>query len=210
MKMISNSLYIISVGSNDILDPFRLGTNVSKEALIPLLQSTFAQHLQNLYDMGARKFGIITVGPVGCCPSMRAMNKTQTGEGGCLRKANDLAIAFHNSIDTSLKYMSSKLPQFKYSLANSYSMGKFVLKGHLSYGFNDTINACCGFGNYNGEGFCDKEKDPILCSDRHNHLFWDLYHLSQSATNLSAISMYYGFLDFVKPINFMDLAKIQL
>ncbi|XP_065854931.1 GDSL esterase/lipase At2g23540-like [Euphorbia lathyris] len=188
---------------------------------------------QKLYDMGARKFGIITAGPLGCCPSMRAMNKSMTGEGGCLRPANDLARAFHKYVDDMLQIMSSRLPEFKYSLANSYTMGKFILSNHQSYGmyplmflqllncenqkqnkfhvgFNDIVNACCGSGNYNGEGFCDIEKDPILCGDRENHLFWDLYHLSQSATNLSAKSLYYGFLNFVKPITFKQLSEIQV
>lgn len=99
--------------------------------------------LQDLYKLGARKFGIVTVGPIGCCPSMRAMNKTATGEGGCLRPANDLALAFYKSVDIMLKNISTQLRDFKYSLADSYTMSKFILKNYQGYGtFTTYLHQC--------------------------------------------------------------------
>lgn len=71
-----------------------------------------------LYNLGARKFGIISVPPIGCCPSQRIYNST----GGCLEIENTFARAFHSSLDALLKKLTSKLSGLKYSLGNSYEM----------------------------------------------------------------------------------------
>ncbi|KAF2306322.1 hypothetical protein GH714_016430 [Hevea brasiliensis] len=81
-KIISNSLDIFSVGSNDILDPVRLGTNLTME-LLAVIRLTCHQHRKNLYNMGGRKFAIIPAAPIGCCPFSRAINKNGGGDGGC-------------------------------------------------------------------------------------------------------------------------------
>ncbi|OAY57626.1 GDSL esterase/lipase At5g45670 [Manihot esculenta] len=207
-KLLSNALYIFSVGSNDILDPIRLGTNLTDKLLCDL-RSSYRQHLENLYNMGARKFGIIAAAPIGCCPFSRALNKSMGGAGGCLREPNDFARAFYKAIDTLLCTMSSEFPDMKYSLANSYKMTQYVLK-HPYLGFNETKKACCGSGYDNGEGGCNKTQNPNLCKNRNKYLFWDLYHPSQAATALSAITLYNGNLDFIKPMNFSLLAQLQL
>lgn len=70
--------------------------------------------LKSLYNLGARKFGIIGVPPVGCCPSQRIHNITR----GCFEIENTFALAFHSSLDTLLKKLSCKLSGMKYSLGN--------------------------------------------------------------------------------------------
>ena len=57
---------------------------------------------QDLLDLGARKFGIISVRPIGCCPSHRIYNAT----GECLEELNDQARAFHATVDSLLRNLS--------------------------------------------------------------------------------------------------------
>lgn len=76
------------------------------------------ESLKSLYNLGARKFGIISVPPIGCCPSQRIFNVT----GGCFEIENTFARAFHSSLDALLKKLSCKLSGMKYSLGNSYEM----------------------------------------------------------------------------------------
>ncbi len=58
---------------------------------------------QGLLNLGARKFGIISVPPIGRCPSQRIYNAT----GGCLEELNDHARAFHAMLDSLLYKLSS-------------------------------------------------------------------------------------------------------
>ncbi|KDP43725.1 hypothetical protein JCGZ_22352 [Jatropha curcas] len=209
-KNLSNSLFILSVGSNDILDPVRLGINVTKEQLMTNLQSAYYQHLKDLYNLGARKFGILVAAPLGCCPFSRALNKSLGGNGGCLRTVNEFARRFYHIVYAVLQRMTSEFPEMKYSLGNMYNMTNFVMKNPRSFGFKETKEACCGSGDYNGVGFCNEAQSPNLCKNRKEYLFWDLYHPSEAATNLSALALYYGDSPFVKPINLRQLAEIQI
>ncbi|KAJ9146901.1 hypothetical protein P3X46_029116 [Hevea brasiliensis] len=195
-KIISNSLDIFSVGSNDILDPVRLGTNLTME-LLAVIRLTCHQHRKNLYNMGGRKFAIIPAAPIGCCPFSRAINKNGGGDGG----------SFYTAVDTLLQNMSLEFPEMKYSLGNVYKMTKYIFK---NYRFNETKKACCGSGDYNGVGYCNKAQNPNLCENRDKCLFWDLYHPSQAATLLSASTLYNRESYYMKPMNFSLLAQLQL
>ncbi|XP_048231043.1 GDSL esterase/lipase At4g16230 [Ricinus communis] len=207
-KDLSKSIFILSVGSNDILDPFRLGTNLTKDHLMATLHPVFHQHLKNLYDLGARRFGILPAAPIGCCPYSRALDKSEGGDGACMTEPNEFARAFYIIVDSLLESMSSELPEMKYSLGNVYKMTKFIFKNYRSYGFKEIRKACCGSGDYNGVGYCNEAQKPNLCKNRKDHLFWDLYHPSEAATNLSALTLYYGDNKYMKPINFHMLANV--
>lgn len=84
---------------------------------------------QTLYNLGARKFGIISIAPIGCCPSQRIFNAT----GGCLEELNDDAIAFHSRLDALLYKLSSEYEGIKYSLGNSYEMTMNVIQNPLPF-----------------------------------------------------------------------------
>ncbi|CAL5402330.1 unnamed protein product [Camellia sinensis] len=71
--------------------------------------------LQTLYNFGAKKFGIIGVLPIGCCPAQRRYNATR----GCQERLNDFARAFHFALDTLMRKISTELPEMKYSLGNT-------------------------------------------------------------------------------------------
>ena len=73
---------------------------------------------QGLLNLGARKFGIISVPPIGCCPSQRIYNAT----GGCLEELNDHARAFHAMLDSLLCKLSSEFEGMEYPLGNVYEI----------------------------------------------------------------------------------------
>jgi hypothetical protein len=58
---------------------------------------------------------------------------------------------------------------------------------------------------HNGEGICDKNAN--LCLNRHEYLFWDLFHPTMTASKLAALTLYAGEPRFVSPINFKQLAE---
>ncbi|XP_071691404.1 GDSL esterase/lipase At5g33370-like [Rutidosis leptorrhynchoides] len=198
-KLIAKSLIAISVGSNDIFDYFKDRSTVDPDVFINSLMSAYEFHINELYDLGVRKFGIISVAPIGCCPSQRLYNAT----GGCLEIENTFAQIFYSSLYTLLHKLSSSLPDFKYSLANSYEMTINVINHPQLFNLTSIDKACCGEGLLNAENGCNPKAN--LCSNRNNYLFWDLYHPTQYAYELAAITIYNGGPQFVTPINFAQL-----
>jgi len=85
--------------------------------------------LQKLYELGARKFGILSIPPIGCYPVV-----TSTNEGNCVKPLNDFAVAFYKATQTLLQKLSLELQGFEYSLGNTYAMFTTMLKHPLVFG----------------------------------------------------------------------------
>ncbi|XP_009593843.2 GDSL esterase/lipase At5g33370-like isoform X1 [Nicotiana tabacum] len=204
-KLLANAFYLISVGSNDFFDQFRYNYNISAPELITYLSDTFANHLQNLYDLGARKFGIVSIPTIGCCPAIRSV----TPGGACNETLNDFAQSFYNTTLSLLQEFSSTNPGVKFSLGNSYLMTKGVIDNAVASGFEEVESACCGTGPSKGSSKCTPKSD--LCEKRDKYLFWDWFHPTQKASEMAALSLLYATgQEFVTPLNFSTLASIQL
>lgn len=199
-NILAKSMIAISIGSNDIFNYFEIRSTVDPVVFINSLMTAYECHINDLYDLGARKFGIISVAPIGCCPSQRIHNTT----GGCLEIENTFARAFYSSLDALLKKLTSKLPGMKYALGNSYEMTINVIDHPQLFNFKSVDKACCGEGLLNAEKTCTPQAN--LCSERDRYLFWDLYHPTQYASQLAAATLYNGGPQFVTPINFAQLA----
>lgn len=86
-------------------------------------------------------------------------------------------------------------------------MLKSRVSNNLSVNFSDFTEvetACCGAGKFNGESFCEPKAN--LCLNREEYLFWDLFHPTQAASKLAALTLFGGPPRFVAPINFSQLA----
>ncbi|XP_076956417.1 GDSL esterase/lipase 6-like [Bidens hawaiensis] len=200
MHILAKSVISISTGSNDIFAYFENKSKVDPDVFTNSLITAYECHINALYNLGARKFGIISIPPIGCCPSQRINN----GTGGCLEIENTFARAFHSSLDTLLKKLSYKLPDMKYALGNSYEMTINVIDHPQLFNFTSIDTACCGEGWLNAERSCTP--DANLCSNRDEYLFWDLNHPTRYASELAAVTLYSGGKQFVTPINFAQLA----
>lgn len=85
--------------------------------------------MQALLELGARKFGIISLPSIGCCPSHRLYNPN----GGCLEELNDHARVFHTIIESLLFRLSKEYQGMKYSLGNAYEMTINVIDNPLPF-----------------------------------------------------------------------------
>ncbi|KAK4261671.1 hypothetical protein QN277_004634 [Acacia crassicarpa] len=204
---LSKALFIISVGANDLLE-FSI-TNKSSITLGPqqylaALQFDYYTQIRNLYALGARRFGIISVAAIGCCPAVRATNYG----GECAEEVNQLAIGLNSATFSTLEKLRYDLRDFKYSFGNSFEMSSAVLKGPAKFGIKETNKACCGVGKLNGEGPCLKAINAELCEDRNEFLFWDWFNPTDKTSKLAASSLFDGPSNFAFPINFRQLAHI--
>ncbi|KAL0346813.1 UNVERIFIED_CONTAM: GDSL lipase [Sesamum calycinum] len=123
-EVISNAVYFFSMGSNDYL--------------VDILE---------LYEKGARKFGFLSLCPLGCLPVMRALNP-KAGEGGCFEQANSLALAHNNALKTLLNNLHYLLKDFKYCNSDFYNWLQDRINNPSHYGLKEGVNACCGSGPY--------------------------------------------------------------
>lgn len=85
--------------------------------------------MQTLLNLGARKLGIISIAPIGCCPAQRLFNAT----GGCIEELNDHAKAFHSKLDVLMNKLSAEFQGLKYSLGNAFEMTINVIQNPLAF-----------------------------------------------------------------------------
>ncbi|KAF4350558.1 hypothetical protein G4B88_030091 [Cannabis sativa] len=199
MKYISESLYFLSIGSNDIFGYFHSQSSIPKSEFLSSLIFAYQKHLKSLLNLGAKKFGIISVPPIGCCPSQRAFNETG---GGCLEELNQHSEDFHVMLGALLNNLSSECKDMKYSLGNAFEMTINIIKNPTPFNFTEVKAPCCG----DGESFCIPHAK--LCPNRHEYLFWDLFHPTETASELAAVTLFSGPPSFVYPINFAQLAEV--
>ncbi|KAJ0711548.1 putative triacylglycerol lipase [Helianthus annuus] len=100
--LLQKSIYLISIGSNDLVEYALTHSPSDSKQFIANLTQAYATHLTNLYNLGARKFAIIGIPPIGCCPAARVFNDT----GGCLEVLNDGARLFYKSMQSLLTEFS--------------------------------------------------------------------------------------------------------
>ena len=159
--------------------------------------------MQELYELGARKLGIINVGPVGCVPRVRVLNAT----GGCADGMNQLAAGFDAALESLLAGLAAKLPGMAYSLADSFGLA--ARTDQLAAGFVNADSACCGGGRLGAEAPC--LPNATVCANRDQHAFWDAVHPSQRGAMLTAQNFYDSRPGrYTAPINFKQLAQTSL
>ncbi|XP_072958035.1 GDSL esterase/lipase At5g55050-like [Typha angustifolia] len=197
---LSRSLFFISSGSNDMFE-YSLNGEGDDTAFLVNLTSSYKNHLKALYHLGARKFGIASVPPLGCCPSQRVRKPT----GECYEVLNDISRTSYAAIGAMLKELQMDLPEMKYAFGNAYKIVSYVLQDPQPLHFKELKVACCG-GPYNGSYACNQTLP--LCANRTEHLFWDWFHPTQAASEMAAETLFTANKNFVTPINFQQLAEL--
>ncbi|KAK1261377.1 GDSL esterase/lipase [Acorus gramineus] len=201
-RLLSESLFLISTGSNDVYADFAyfgLQDNAHKDTYIAFLISKYEVHLKKLYGLGARKFGIVGLGLIGCVPAVRA----NTPSGECIEDLNVYAQKFNQAAKALLRRLSSSLEGTKYSFGDSHNVASDIVNHPHLYGLKELKSACCGGGKFNGEIPCIPS--ARYCMNRDQYLFWDLFHPTQATHKLIAQAFYAGSSRYVGPVTFKQL-----
>lgn len=207
-ELLSKSLFLISDGGNDMFAFLQQNRSASEApSFYADLLSNYTRHLRALHGLGARRFGIVDVPPLGCVPSVRVTSPD--GASRCVDGANALARGFNDALRALLSNLtaSGALPGARYSVGSSYNVVSHFTAHPAAAGFREVASACCGGGRLNAQTGCTP--NATYCSDRNRYLFWDGVHGTQATSRKGAVAIFSAppQMGFAAPINFKQLVS---
>uniref|UniRef100_A0A0E0K3D9 GDSL esterase/lipase n=1 Tax=Oryza punctata TaxID=4537 RepID=A0A0E0K3D9_ORYPU len=205
--LLSKSVFLISTGSNDLFEYSLSGGDGDDGEFLLGFVAAYRSYVRALYRLGARKFSVVSITPLGCTPSQRARRLSEGGTRGCYGPINTLSLRTYSMLAASLRDLADELPGMAYSLSDSFAMVSFIFANPRTnaWSFTELESGCCGSGPFGALG-CD-ETAP-LCDNRDDHLFWDANHPTQAASAIAAQTLFAGNRTFVSPINVRELALL--
>ncbi|KAL6181740.1 hypothetical protein ACLB2K_048389 [Fragaria x ananassa] len=100
-EFLKKAIFSLTIGSNDVLNyvqpsiPFFAQDKVSPNMYQDFMVSNLTVQLKRLHELGARKFIVVGVGPLGCIPFIRAINLLPSGH--CFGEVNDVIQGFKDA-----------------------------------------------------------------------------------------------------------------
>ncbi|KAI3670570.1 hypothetical protein L1987_87908 [Smallanthus sonchifolius] len=195
----SKAVYLFSIGSNDYMSPYLItnsthfNASYSNSLLVRMVIGNITTAIKELHQRGARKFGFLNLGPLGCQPGLRIILNPPNDSGGCVGSASLLARLHNQALTKSLKKLANQLSGFKYALYDFSHDLERRLKHPSRYGYKDGKTACCGTGRFRGTFSCGGKrpvKEFQVCENPKEYVFWDSYHLTERVYKQMAHQMW--------------------
>ncbi|KAK2970018.1 hypothetical protein RJ640_008358, partial [Escallonia rubra] len=206
-QLLSNSVYMFSIGGNDYLSPSRTNASIfgsfTQEEYVKIVIGNFTSVIQGVYKKGGRKFGFVKMPPIGCLPYYREINN-----GGCSEEVSAIADLHNKALSQNLGKLEKQLEGFKYSLFYLNTAVNDRISNPSKYGFKEGKAACCGSGTYGGVYSCGGKRgqeEYNLCDDPSDYVFFDSYHPSEVAYQQMAELMWQGNPSITGPYNLKSL-----
>ncbi|KAF8404301.1 hypothetical protein HHK36_009184 [Tetracentron sinense] len=208
-QSIARCIFFVGMGSNDYLNNYLMPNYPTKnqynaQQFSTLLIQQYSRQLTNLYNLGARKFVLSSVGLLGCIPSILA----QSVNSRCSDAVNQLILPFNNKMKTMINNLNGNLPGAKFIYIDVYRMFQDILNNPRAYGFSVINRGCCGIGRNSGQITCLPFQTP--CPNRDQYVFWDAYHPTEAVNIILARKGFNGNGNFVYPMNIQQLVNLDL
>ncbi|KAH7428320.1 hypothetical protein KP509_10G087000 [Ceratopteris richardii] len=185
-----NSLYVIEIGGNDYivaLTSFLYSPSYVATNFIPLVIAKIRNATEVLYANGARNLLYIGVTPLGCSPSLLSTFLLGAKDSnGCLTDINTLSYNHGLSLLNLVNQLRLNYTDATFSFLDYYAAYTQVIGNSSSYGFSNTLQACCGAGplfpyRYNPLLFCNALSTTTLdtlCANPNTFINWDGIHFT--------------------------------
>ncbi|KAF5949427.1 hypothetical protein HYC85_011420, partial [Camellia sinensis] len=113
------------------------------------------------------------------------------------------SVKYNEDLKSMLQGLKSELNDMDYSFVDTYTIFSSFIQSPSTYGFTEVKSACCGLGNLRAQVPCV----PVAkyCSNRSDHVFWDLYHPTEAAAHLFVNAVFDGSQQFAMPMNVNQL-----
>ncbi|KAK9084368.1 hypothetical protein Scep_030839 [Stephania cephalantha] len=209
-KLLRNSIFSVIMGSNDLINNFQspaapIPSLISQEEFANALISRFRVQLTRLYSLGARKIIVANVGPIGCIPYQRDLNKMTTDD--CVALPNQLANLFNGKLRILVMKLRSNLEGSNFVYADAFACVSDIVQNYKAYGFENPTSACCRVAGRFG-GLIPCAPPSKVCPDRSKYVFWDPYHPSEASNMIIAKRLTDGDSRYVYPINVRKLVQL--
>ncbi|TXG48009.1 hypothetical protein EZV62_027303 [Acer yangbiense] len=201
---LSKSLFFISIRNADISTGYDLLDNTTKQQtpfpnFAQAISQKFSDNIKRLYDLGARKLLVNSVGMMGCSPMVFNSKRSTT----CDDEYNERAQIVNKLLSDLLPKLQSELFGLKFIFADAYKVLVDVFASPNSYGITNTRDSCCVAGE-NGTRPCIRDIPP--CNNRNEHVFFDLFHASETTHFILAKRCLKETL-ICSPINLVDFLR---
>ncbi|XP_010502416.1 PREDICTED: GDSL esterase/lipase At2g03980-like isoform X2 [Camelina sativa] len=187
---LAQSLFMIAIGVNDYASIFRKTPNFNATEFADKLLQEYLIQIERLHTLGAKKFFINNVKPLGCYPNMIV---TSEPRGSCNEPLNLAIGLFNTKLRNSLSQMKQKFNDtaFLYSDYYNYMLG---LRGGTSSNqagsspLNSTAPCCPEV--YDGAPTTTCWPSSIACKEPDTHIFFDPFHPTQLANYKYSIACF--------------------
>ncbi|KAK7262972.1 hypothetical protein RJT34_30555 [Clitoria ternatea] len=175
--LLAESMFIVSVGTNDIsvtyfLTPFRKH-EYDIEGYTSRMVNTSSNFLKRLHELGARRIGTIGLPPVGCVPMQRTIGGGK--ERKCVESVNQAARLYNSKLSSTITTLNKSLPHARLVYLENYLEFIELIQHHKHFGFEVAGTSCCGIANVEF-GFLCNYLTLKVCPDASKYVFWDSYH----------------------------------
>ncbi|KAH0902406.1 hypothetical protein HID58_041909 [Brassica napus] len=186
-EVIRESLYLISIGTNDFLENYYLLPRKLRKYSVDEYQNFLiglaGEFLTDIYRLGARKMSFSGLSPFGCLPLERT---TQIFYGSkCIEEYNIAARDFNTKMQDKVFKLNKELSGVQLVFSNPYDLVSDIIHHPEAFGFNNVRSACCGTGYYEMSYLCDK-MNPFTCTDASTYVFWDSFHPTEKTNEIVA------------------------
>ncbi|CAN1824636.1 GDSL esterase/lipase EXL3, partial [Linum perenne] len=178
--ILSNSLFLVVAGSDDIANTYFLlhaRHLYDLPSYTDLMSNSASDFVQELYKLGARKIGVFNAPPIGCVPSQRTL--AGGDDRKCAEDRNEAALMFNSKLEPKLKSLGQALPRSKIVYIDVYTPLLQLIQNPRKFGFEDSEKGCCGTGVIEVAVLCNK-LIPVTCANVSSHVFWDSFHPTES------------------------------
>ncbi|TYG37821.1 hypothetical protein ES288_D13G172100v1 [Gossypium darwinii] len=183
----SESLHLISIGTNDFLENYYIFPTRSSEYSVDEYQSFLigiaSNFIRELYKLGARKVVIGGLPPMGCLPLERITNMFFGSD--CIDEYNDVAKDFNKKLQGAVTELKQELGGIHLVMSSPYDKLMEMIRNPSHFGFEDAETACCGTGFFEMSYLCDN-MNPFTCSDANKYVFWDAFHPTEKTNAILA------------------------
>ncbi|KAL2524485.1 GDSL esterase/lipase [Abeliophyllum distichum] len=185
--IISEALYLISMGTNDFLENYYTLPDRQSQYTVDQYQvfllGIAEQFIKEIYGLGARKMSLTGLPPMGCLPLERTTNFVNGNGDGCMDGYNIVALQFNAKLSALVHKLNKELPGIRVVLSNPYNVFMQIIKKPSSFGFDAAAVACCSTGMFEMGYLCD-QLNPFTCSDANKYVFWDSFHPTERTNKI--------------------------
>ncbi|KAF8411925.1 hypothetical protein HHK36_004483 [Tetracentron sinense] len=211
---LSKCIFYSGMGSNDYLNNYFMpsfyatSSYYSPKTYATALLHDYSRQLTQLYELGARKVVVSTVGQIGCIPYELARSNGNGNGSRCNEIINKAIVIFNSGLRKLVdQFNKGQLPGAKFVYMNLYESSKSIIRNAAAYGFEVLDKGCCGVGRNNGQITCLPLQVP--CDDRTKYFFWDAFHPTEVANIILAKTSFCSkSRSDVYPINIQKLAML--